>query len=250
MKKFIGIIFAVCFLFMPIFANAEEVEKIDLSNYETKNLKETLAQEKIEEQFKSYSEAKNKVNIYMFRGNGCGYCKAFLTFLNGITDEYGKYFNLVSFETWHNEDNYNLMMALSNFLGQEASGVPYIIIGDQVFPGYSSEYDEAIKTKIVALYGQEPDQRYDIIEAYNENLVVQKKAANAANNKIIYWNLGFVVFATVVIILVMNCNKKEILNAIEKINVQPTVQEEKKEFHYEKRKNYKPKKVTKKEVTE
>ena len=179
-------LFLVLLILCPLMVFAEE-EKVNLSKYNTLNLTEVLGDEEIKPEYKEYSEGKDKINIYLFRGHGCGYCRAFLTFLNSITDEYGKYFNLVSFETWYDEENYNLMKNVSNFLGQEASGVPYIIIGEQVFPGYAESYDDKIKSAIETNYNAK--DRYDVIDAYNDYIDEQERAKHAEGNRIIIWNL-------------------------------------------------------------
>ena len=116
--------------------------------YETMNLKETLAAEEIELTYTDYKETDDQITIYMFRGNTCGFCKSFLNFLNSITEEYGKYFKLESYEVWGNQDNAELLNSVGEFLGEQAGGVPFIVIGDKVFPGYNEVYDEDIKTAI------------------------------------------------------------------------------------------------------
>lgn len=110
----------------------------------------------------------DKVTIYLFRGKGCGYCRSFLTFLSNINEEYGKYFELESYEVWYNADNNALMKTISNFLGEEARGVPYIIIGDKVFAGYSSSDDAEIKSTIKKLYNTKKSKRYDVFKEYKK----------------------------------------------------------------------------------
>ena len=142
MKKKIAIIVLMLLsIIIPVKAFAKE-------QYKTLNLEETLAEEGIEKKFSNYKETDDQITIYMFRGKGCAYCKKFLEFLNGITEEYGKYFKLVSFESWYNDENSNLLTDISTFMGEPASGVPYIIIGDKVFGGYTDSYDESIKAAI------------------------------------------------------------------------------------------------------
>jgi thiol-disulfide isomerase/thioredoxin len=150
----------------------------------------------------------------MFRGKGCGYCRAFLNFLNDNAEEYGKYFKLVSFETWYDENNGGLLTDVSTFLGEAAQGVPYVIIGDQVFPGYASSYDDGIKSAITELYKQKPEDRYDVFKAYNDGIDAEKKAANASTNKVIIWNFVFVLIATVVIVLVIKSAENNILGEL------------------------------------
>ena len=142
---------------MPTTTKAETV-------YKTLNLKEALAEEQLEEKFKSYKETDDQAIIYLFRGKGCGYCRSFLEFLNSITDEYGKYFKVVSYEVWNDSTNSTLLNDVSAFLGQPAGGVPYIVIGEKVFAGYASSYDDEIKATIKELYNTKKENRYDVME--------------------------------------------------------------------------------------
>jgi len=214
MKKIFGFLFAIMLFVSPIILRAEEtLEKIDLSKYEKLGLKEVLAQESIEEEFTDYEESSEKINIYLFRGNGCGYCRAFLTFLDSITDEYGKYFNLVSFEVWGNANNSELLATVSKFMGQEAGGVPYIVIGDQVFAGYVNSYDDSIKSAITTLYDSK--KRYDVFEEYNEEINARLREQRAEKLYPILYNLLFVAAGSTCVIIYISKAKKEILEKIE-----------------------------------
>jgi len=171
-KKILSIISIFLLLLMPIqiFASTEK--------YESKNLKETLKEEEIELANADYKETDEQITIYMFRGSGCGYCKGFLTFLNSITEEYGKYFKLESYDVWYSQSNSDLMIEVSNFLEQPASGVPYVIIGDKVFPGYTEDYNEDIKSAIKELYDSK--KRYDVFEEMEKAEIISniKKIIN------------------------------------------------------------------------
>ncbi len=166
MLKLKSFIIILLFLFIPV-VNAKTILKED---YKTKNFIETLEDEELGKEFSSYSEGSNKITIYLFRGKGCGYCRAFLSFMNSITNEYGKYFNLISFETWYNSKNYELFNRVAYYLDKELpQGVPYIIIGDKVFDGYSGSYDESIKKAIIDLYNTSKDKRFDVFEEIEKN---------------------------------------------------------------------------------
>ena len=213
MKKKIAIIALMLLsIIIPVKAFAKE-------QYKTLNLKETLAEEGIEEKFSNYKETDDQITIYMFRGKGCAYCRKFLEFLNGITDEYGKYFKLVSFESWYNEENSNLLGEISTFMGEQASGVPYIIIGDKVFGGYTESYDESIKTAIKTLYDSK--DRYDVFEEY-EYSKKWDKILNPSNFTVIIWTICLVAVSTVVIVLTNRANTKKIVVAIENNRVSKT----------------------------
>lgn len=209
--KYIKIL-VLCLLLVPFNVNASEVV------YETKNLEETFNEEKelakdsdtpFEYDLSNYKETDDQITIYMFRGLGCGYCKKFLTFLNSIVPEYGKYFKLESYEVWYNKDNNKLMKNVANFLDEDAGGVPYIIIGDQVFPGYASQYDEAIKQAIVNLYNSK--NRYDVFVEMAKAEEEANKAKNIDVKPIIIWNFIFVAAGASSVIL-YDYNKTKKLN--------------------------------------
>ena len=161
MKKKILLFVAMCLLVFPLTTKAISIDK-----YNTLNLKEALKDEEIDEAFKSYKETDKQVTIYLFRGKGCGFCRAFLTFLNSIVDEYGKYFKVVSFEVWNDAENSALLSSVAAFMNKDLQGVPFIVIGDKVFDGYSDSYDEDIKSTIKKLYDSK--DRYDVFDEMTE----------------------------------------------------------------------------------
>ncbi len=199
MKKVFGLLISIMMLVSPFYVKAvtADDEEINLKDYKTLNLKEVLAQEGIKEDFKNYSETDDQIVIYMFRGNGCHYCQGFLKFLNSITEEYGKYFKLVAFEVWSDQVNSELLSKISDFMGEAAGGVPYIIIGDQVFPGYASSYDDGIKSAIKTLYDSK--DRYDVFEAYNDAISEAKREEYAKTIRPIIFNGIFVAIGTCVV---------------------------------------------------
>jgi glutaredoxin len=217
MKKKIMCLFLAMLMVLPITVFAK---KVNLKDYKTMNLKQTLADDEITEAFKKYSENDKQVPVYLFRGKGCGYCHAFLEFLNSITEEYGKYYKLVSFEVWYDKDNATLMQDVASFLGKEAGGVPFIVIGDQVFAGYASTYDDQIKKAITDLYNTDKSSRYDVFKEMNKK--ESSSSSSVSSTKVIVWNLIFVLISTCSIILFVNnkVNKsnEEIINLVKKSN--------------------------------
>ncbi len=216
MKKVLSYIIAALFLFIPVVAFA--VEKIDIADYETMNFKQTLESENITIQNTNYKENDNQVVVYMFRGLGCGYCRSFLNFINSISEEYGDKFKLVSFEVWNNDTNGELLNAIGSFLEEPAEGVPYIIIGDQVFPGYAASYDDGIKNAIDTLYKTSKSERYDVFEAYNEELVAKERAEKSVVTKPIIWNFIFISIATIILVCYVSSSNKRLLETIKKEN--------------------------------
>ncbi len=222
MKKIFTFILAGLLL-LPGVSYAEET-------YKTMTLKEALDQEQIESKLGSYIESEDKATVYLFRGNGCGYCRGFLTYLNDHIDELGKYFNLVSYEVWEDATNADLMQEVGNFTGVAAQGVPYIIVGERVFDGFTEEaYGEEFAAAVKALY--ESNDRYDVFKAMANAEKQEKKAANSANNKIIIWDAVFsmITIASVGLMLYLNNRKlNERLVAMEKKANKKAAKEEKK----------------------
>ena len=145
----------------------EQLEKIDLSNYE---------------------ESKDKVNVYLFRGNTCSHCFDAVTFFASIAGEYGNYFNLKSYEVWSNSDNSDLMSKVAEKLGDEVNGVPYIVIGKKAWSGFTDSYGDEIKSAIKEQYEKKSTDRYDVLKE------LDKKGSSSTSSDII---------AVIIIILVV-----------------------------------------------
>ena len=80
----------------------------------------------------------NKPNIYIFWGDGCPHCKALAKFISKLPAETKDKVNIYSFEVWSDKNNKTFMKKFGKYLGQDVSGVPFMVIGDKIFDGYSS----------------------------------------------------------------------------------------------------------------
>lgn len=201
MKKILSILL-VGLLFIPMLASADTVSM---------GLEDVLKEEGIKYNLKGYKESEDKINIYLFRGNGCGHCKNFVTFLYENIEEYGKYFNLVSYEIFYNQDNSKLMSKVSKFFGEEATGVPYIVIGDKYFSGFGEGAKEDIKKAIKDLY--ESKNRYDVFEEMKK----PEEEPKDTSAQVIAWNAFFIALATTVILFVNNRKFNELNTKIDKL---------------------------------
>lgn len=208
MKKFLLLIMISLLCFIPVSVNAQE------KGYSSLNLDEALTEEGIDHDFSNYEENNDQAIIYLFRGKGCGYCKKFLTFLNSIVDDYGKYFKVVSYEVWYDQENASLLTKVSNYLGTSAEGVPYIVIGDKVFPGYASSYDEDIKDAIKKQYDSKNE--YDVMEklSVDSNSNTKTEVKNTKNNSTLSMILisifaSIFVIGAIVIIVIFNLKDKK-----------------------------------------
>lgn len=94
--------------------------------------------------------ANESVNIYLFYGDGCPHCAALEEYLN---NEYSSDKNVIvyKYEVWNNKENQELWKKVESVTGEEAKGVPYFVIGEEVYQGYSAgstwekKVDRAIK---------------------------------------------------------------------------------------------------------
>ena len=186
-------------------------------NYKTLNLVEALKEEEIELENKDYKETDDQAIIYLFRGNGCGFCRKLLTYLSSISKEYGKYFKVVSFEVWNDAENNSLMQKVAGVTGVAAQGVPYYIIGDETFDGYAESYNDRIINAIMKEYN-EPDPNADVFNKLDEKENGTTKSSGTDTFAIIFWNLVIVGVGAGLVIYFNDKNKKEILKRIEEIN--------------------------------
>ena len=102
--------------------------------------------------------SEDKINIYVFWGNGCPHCEELFEFLEELTTKY-TYFDIYAFEVWENEENGLLMDKFASALQEEVGRkVPYFIIGDESFSGFNQAMQEQIETTITEKF----NARYEL----------------------------------------------------------------------------------------
>jgi glutaredoxin len=81
-----------------------------------------------------------QVRIYEFWGQGCPHCASANTFLDKYTQDRNDII-WQKYEVYYSTENQKLFKTVTDFFGddQNQTGVPYIIIGDEVFRGYDSD---------------------------------------------------------------------------------------------------------------
>ena len=89
-----------------------------------------------------------KINLYLFRGEGCPHCADEEEFLEKIKKEYKDYLNIYDFEVWYDEDNSKMMKELKEKLDVSEEGVPFTIIGEDTYVGYSDVIASRIENSI------------------------------------------------------------------------------------------------------
>ncbi len=218
MKKLLVVFLISVALILPV----KTFAKTYYSDHETKDFKDTLVDEDMKIENTDYAETSDQATIYLFRGHGCGYCRNFLTFLNSISKEYGKKFKLVSFEVWNNKENNELMKKVANFTGEEAGGVPYIVIGEKVFGGYIDSWNDQIKEAIDTAYKNGND--YDVFEEMAAQIRKEKFEKIVLSGLLpalsVLVSIGF----GVAIILLQKKNTDKILKELSKVNTKSVAQ--------------------------
>ena len=211
MKKRL-ILFSILFLMI--------LPSIVLAKTKVLNLKETLASESINANLSNYKETSDQVTIYLFRGNGCEHCENFLNYLSSIIDNYGKYFKLRSYEVWNNDDNQELMNKVGEYFNYDVTskefGVPFIIIGEETFSGFTDSKKTTILNAITEEYNA--NSKFDILEELG--ITENNGNGNCNNTNVIIWLVVLIVVSTTIIVFVnVRANKKinERLENIERI---------------------------------
>ena len=98
------------------------------------------------------SYSKEKINIYLFYGEGCPHCEELKNYLNSLDNKEKSYFDIYTFEVWNNSTNQQFMKESAKSLNKEVSGVPFLIIGNKTFEGYSESMNIKIKKAIKTEY--------------------------------------------------------------------------------------------------
>ncbi len=114
---------------------------------------------------------KKEVNVYFFKGEGCGYCAAGLEWFDELDDKYDDMYELHEYETWYDEKNANLMNAVAEVRGETVNGVPYIVVGNQSWNGFDENVGKEILAKIKEEYKAE--ERYDVMDYVDEAALVK-----------------------------------------------------------------------------
>ena len=127
-----------------------------------------------------------KVTVYLFRGHGCSHCRDFLTYFISKYEKYQDYFEIVAYESWEDEANQKLMLAVKKLVGEsEDASVPFIVIGnDYKLMGFGANSGEEIIKAALKAY---QDENYtDIVKKAIEDNNLTPTAetiAQAANDE-------------------------------------------------------------------
>lgn len=91
----------------------------------------------------------NDVTAYLFHGEGCPHCAQEIEFIeNELIPQYPN-LQVLSYEIYHSRDNTRFLKEAAKILDVNVSGVPFLVIGNETFIGYSDGItNENIKEKV------------------------------------------------------------------------------------------------------
>ena len=130
-------------------------------------------------------EEAKEVNVYLFRGEGCPHCEEAIEWFKSIEEEYGSKFNIVDYETWYDEDNAELMQKVAEARGEKAEGVPYIIIGNKSWNGFTDSYESEMIAEIESEYEKAEADRYDIMTLIPEGKTKKNSNKDKGSNDVL-----------------------------------------------------------------
>ena len=94
----------------------------------------------------AYSD--DEINLYLFYGETCPHCHELRNYLNTIKDDYPK-LHIYEYEVWRDLYGKKMMDDASKVINEEITGVPFTVIGEETFTGFSKGYtDKNIKKTI------------------------------------------------------------------------------------------------------
>ena len=115
--------------------------------------------------------AKEKLNLYLFWGDGCPHCALEKEYLEDLKEEY-KELNVIQYEVWYNEENNSFLKQIADKTNKSLTGVPVTIIGQTIIAGFKESTEQQMKRAID--YYLENDYQ-DIVEEIKNGTYEQQE---------------------------------------------------------------------------
>ncbi len=113
----------------------------------------------------AYAQKKDPVKIYLFYGETCPHCHELLEWFSSIESDYGDMYELIKYEVWYDESNSILLSYVASYTDLDISGVPFMLVGNGYFTGFSPEEDPEIIIKVIKQeYEKDPGLRVNIVD--------------------------------------------------------------------------------------
>lgn len=99
------------------------------------------------------AKAKNNVEIYFFYGIGCPHCEKEEIALKNIEKKYDNV-TIKRYEVSKNVKNQNLMVKVANLMKKKINGVPFTIIGNSAYSGYTEGVTDKVLDNAIKYYSE------------------------------------------------------------------------------------------------
>ena len=128
---------------------------------------------------------KGPINFYIFYGSTCGYCQKLHNYTATLEKDktINSKFRIVDYEVWGDKNNSDLMTKVGSYFNFNVDGVPFYVIGDQYFTGFS---EESSPEKIVKAINEEySDSNYvDVVAGIQDGSIkVNSTGSNTKTGK-------------------------------------------------------------------
>lgn len=120
-------------------------------------------------------QEEGKINVYLFFGDGCPHCKAEKEFLDEFISEYPDLINIYTYEVWYNQDNMNMLYKVGEYMNVEPKNVPFTVIGDNVFQGFSDVTKDQIEKTLLGYLNYKVD-----VDTYNLPIIGKVDGTNVS----------------------------------------------------------------------
>lgn len=114
--------------------------------------------------------AKEKVNLYLFHSETCSHCQAEIKFLEEIEKKYDN-LKVHLYEVDRNKDNMKSMLNVKEKLNIDSPNVPFTVIGNYYYIGYSEGIGEGIE-ELIQKFSNEPET--NMVKPILENKEIPK----------------------------------------------------------------------------
>lgn len=111
-------------------------------------------------------EPTNKIDLYLFYGDTCPHCKEEKEDLKELQEEYSQ-LEVHLYEVYNNKENQKLLNTVAKELGVNVTGVPFTIIGNRNFVGYSKPRKKYLE-ETIEYYSNNPSTNV-VEEILNNN---------------------------------------------------------------------------------
>lgn len=164
------------------------------------------------------SEEKSPITVYLFRGSTCPHCENALKFFERLVKdkEFKDKIVVRHLEIWDDKTNYEIANQAAEALGEKPinGSVPFIVIGEKTWKGYSASSDEEIKTAIKEAYNNKDykDKIKDIVGNSGEILEVK----NNPTTVILVAVIGIIIIGGVIYFARTSADEEEKKTSVKK----------------------------------